>query len=96
VEELVSFNKGCYAGQEVVEMATARGRPNRQLVKFSVPGREVTAGSKLSTDNSKAAAGEVTSSVYLPQDNRSLILALVKTSELEKPLFSEGTKLSAL
>ena len=33
---LVSFNKGCYAGQELVEMATARGRPNRKLIGLAI------------------------------------------------------------
>lgn len=32
LDGLVSFTKGCYAGQEVVEMATSRGKPNRELV----------------------------------------------------------------
>jgi folate-binding protein YgfZ len=32
LERFVSFQKGCYAGQEVVEMSTARGKPPRRFV----------------------------------------------------------------
>ena len=31
LDQYVSFTKGCYSGQEVVEMATARGRPNKEM-----------------------------------------------------------------
>lgn len=51
VSRYVSFNKGCYAGQEVVEMATARGRPNRTLVKIS--------GSKISASDAITAHDEL-------------------------------------
>lgn len=34
LENFITVGKGCYAGQEVVEMATARGRPNRKLIKI--------------------------------------------------------------
>ncbi len=33
--DYVSFTKGCYAGQEVVEMSQARGRANKKLVFIS-------------------------------------------------------------
>lgn len=38
LEAYVSFKKGCYAGQEVIEMSIARGRPNRALVKIESDG----------------------------------------------------------
>jgi folate-binding protein YgfZ len=60
----VSFNKGCYAGQEVVEMATARGRPNRTLVHVRGEG-SFAAGSELllfvKNDDEMKKAGFVTS-----------------------------------
>ena len=34
LDRAISFNKGCYLGQEVVERASARGRVNRLLSGF--------------------------------------------------------------
>ena len=55
---LVSFNKGCYAGQEVVEMATARGRPNRKLIGLEFQAEDAPAiGAKIfaiETDGTKS------------------------------------------
>ena len=41
LSNVVSFSKGCYAGQEVVEMAIARGKPPRKLHLFSFSLEEV-------------------------------------------------------
>jgi len=92
----VSYNKGCYAGQEVVEMASARGRANRTFVKihgdFAPP---VNASSELSIITRKDSgeigkAGFVTS--FIPQDisneivgtNTFTALGFVKTALLEE------------
>jgi len=42
-EAAISFRKGCYLGQEVVERVTARGRVNRRLVGLEVEGRNLPA-----------------------------------------------------
>lgn len=74
----VSFNKGCYTGQEIIARMESRGRIAKQLVKLqsAVPlenGVELRAAGK--------KAGQVTSSANGPQG--PLALAYVKTALLE-------------
>jgi folate-binding protein YgfZ len=42
-EEAISFRKGCYLGQEVMERVTARGHVNRRLVGLTVDGASAPA-----------------------------------------------------
>lgn len=47
-EAAISFRKGCYLGQEVMERVTARGHVNRKLVGLAIPGSDAAiAGSHL-------------------------------------------------
>ncbi|GEM_PF-973113 len=100
VTELVSFNKGCYAGQEVVEMATARGRPNRQLLRFSANTKDLPVQALLGKElhlaegDSTTAVGQVTSIATLPE--RTRLLAFVKTSAAELNLTCNGIPLTRL
>ena len=52
----VSFSKGCYVGQEVVAMATFRGRVAWNLVRLQVAGKAPAPGARL--DPSRAAQGK--------------------------------------
>jgi len=64
LESFISLGKGCYAGQEVVEMATARGRPNRKFVQYKSTSecpKGVEIFDVVSADGSKI--GNVTSSI---------------------------------
>jgi len=74
----VSFNKGCYTGQEVIARMESRGRIAKQLVKLS-PSSPLESGVELRADGKKA--GQVTSTADGP--NGSLALAYVKTAFLE-------------
>ena len=47
LDPLLSFSKGCYVGQEVVAMATYRGRVAWNLVRLEVPGQAPQPGAKL-------------------------------------------------
>jgi len=47
LDPLLSFSKGCYVGQEVVAMATYRGRVAWNLVRLQVDGQAPAAGAKL-------------------------------------------------
>jgi tRNA-modifying protein YgfZ len=72
----VSFTKGCYIGQEIVERIRARGHVNRKLERIELEGTEaVAAGTILTVDGREA---EVTSSVFSPQAGRVVALAYVK------------------
>jgi folate-binding protein YgfZ len=66
----ISFSKGCYTGQEIVERVRSRGHVNRKRValKFSAPsGDAPTAGTKLRVGG--ADVGYVTSAVFSPGMN---------------------------
>jgi len=47
LDPLLSFEKGCYVGQEVVAMATFRGRVAWNLVRLEAPGAAPAPGTKL-------------------------------------------------
>lgn len=70
----VSFQKGCYLGQEVVCMLESRGQISRRLVRLSGPAG-LRAGSEL-LDAAGEKVGAVTSSV--DDGGRSLALGIVK------------------
>ena len=61
LDRMISFGKGCYVGQEVVAMATYRGRVAWNLVRLEVEGTAPAIGSRL--DPARGAKGRVTSAV---------------------------------
>jgi aminomethyltransferase len=73
----VSFTKGCYLGQEIVERIRAQGHVNRKLVRLRLDSI-VPAGSKLSADG--AEAGEITSSAFSPAQGNAVALAYVRAN----------------
>jgi folate-binding protein YgfZ len=76
----VSFNKGCYLGQEVVCTLESRGRLSRHLCALrGEDGAAVESGSVLTAgDNAPDAIGTVTSAVWDPQLGASRALGYVK------------------
>ncbi|HTQ06244.1 MAG TPA: glycine cleavage T C-terminal barrel domain-containing protein [Polyangiaceae bacterium] len=83
----VSWNKGCYLGQEVVFMQDARGKLKRRLVELGVEGPAPAAGTAVLTPGGEAV-GEVTSSARSSVAPGSLALARVKA-----PHFEPGARL---
>ena len=62
----VSFTKGCYLGQEIVERIRARGHVNRKLIRLELDGAQPPEGA------------EVTSSVVSPATGKTIALAYVR------------------
>jgi folate-binding protein YgfZ len=64
LQRAISFNKGCYLGQETIERATARGGLKKKLfgLRFAKP---VASGSELFLDGKEV--GRVTSAVISPR-----------------------------
>jgi folate-binding protein YgfZ len=60
LDRMLSFSKGCYVGQEVVAMATYRGRVAYNLVRMQVQGAAPAPGTRLD-----AKKGRVTSSTQV-------------------------------
>jgi tRNA-modifying protein YgfZ len=54
----ISYNKGCYIGQEVISRIKSAGKVNRRLTKFVFEGEGITGGI---TDPDGKVCGEVTS-----------------------------------
>ena len=75
----LSFNKGCYLGQEIVERIRALGHVNRKLVRLRLDSAvPAAAGTKLTVDG--ADAGEITSSVYSPVEQAAIAVAYVRAN----------------
>ncbi len=86
-KDLISFTKGCYSGQEVVEMSIARGKPNKTLVKLSSDNK-ITEKDLYLTNKKEKKCGFIQTSF-----NKSAF-AYIKSAHLEQDTFY--TKLSAL
>ncbi len=83
----LSFTKGCYIGQEIVERSRSRGHVNWKLVGAVVSApAPPTPGTKLISEGKEA--GEVTSSCASPSLGRTIALAYVRREFAEA-----GTKL---
>lgn len=75
-ETAISFSKGCYLGQEVVERVAARGHVNRQLVGVTFDGdAPPLPGARLLADGNEV--GYVTSAVRSEALARPIGLAMV-------------------
>jgi folate-binding protein YgfZ len=68
----ISYTKGCYTGQEIVERVRSRGQVNRRRVslRFLNTNQPPAAGTILTADGKEV--GAVTSSSPLPQQNDSI------------------------
>lgn len=77
IEQTISFNKGCYLGQETIARIDALGHVNQQLVRLSFSGNKIPPpGTKLISKEKEV--GLVTSSCWSPRDEVPLALAMVR------------------
>jgi folate-binding protein YgfZ len=87
LDRAVSFQKGCYPGQETVARMRYRGHPNKTLYRLAIEGKEAQSGAQI-LQNGKTV-GAVTSVVPLPVDGRVLALGyLAHSADTEGPLDS--------
>lgn len=70
----LSFTKGCYLGQEIVERIRSRGAVHREFTAFLIDGPIPAPGSKIQADEKEV--GEITSSGELPQAEGSQGVAI--------------------
>ena len=81
LEHAISFKKGCYLGQEVVERATARGHVNRKLSGLLLHGNTLPEnGTKLFHGTQEV--GWVTSAVQSPRFGHPIALGYVRHEHL--------------
>ncbi|HCA59022.1 MAG TPA: hypothetical protein DEP46_13700 [Blastocatellia bacterium] len=89
LDGLISYNKGCYIGQEIIARIHFRGHVAKQLTGLIMaePGA-ISTGSDLTSPDGKNA-GRITSATYSPQLEKHIALAFVRYDFLE-----EGTTLT--
>lgn len=89
--ELISYNKGCYIGQEIIARIHFRGHIAKQLTGLilSEPEAEATGliSQELKSPEGKAA-GKITSSTFSPKLEKTIAMAYVRYEFL-----AEGTEL---
>jgi folate-binding protein YgfZ len=73
-QRALSFTKGCYIGQEIVERIRSRGSVHRQFSGFEIDGPLPAPGTKVQADGKDA--GETTSTTYLAVENGDRAVAL--------------------
>ena len=90
----LSFTKGCYLGQEIVERIRSRGAVHRQFTAFAVEGPLPAPGEKIQAEEKES--GEVTSSAVLPLPggDRAVALGYLRRQATGKELHAGGAKLS--
>jgi len=72
----LSFTKGCYIGQEIVERIRSRGHVNRILTGLTIEGTTPPApGTKLLSDGSES--GEITSAAFSPAIGKVVALGYI-------------------
>jgi aminomethyltransferase len=89
----ISYEKGCYTGQEIVERVRSRGHANRRLTSFQfVAADPPAAGTKLLASGNAAAGevGYVTSAAFSPALQRPIGLGYVRREHA-----AIGTRLDA-
>jgi aminomethyltransferase len=88
-ERALSFTKGCYIGQEIVERIRARGSVHRALVGFEVEGPAPSSGTKVQYEGKDV--GEITSVASAPLKQKLLALGYMrKDAMLPDRTFAAG------
>jgi folate-binding protein YgfZ len=88
VEQMVSFTKGCYIGQETVARIRTYGHVNRSLIGLVISGKEIVAtGTKLFADVQEV--GRTTSCAWSPRLQQIIALGYARRGS-ETP----GTRLA--
>lgn len=85
LDGLISYNKGCYIGQEIIARIHFRGHVAKQLtgLMFTTQAETRPVGSVLETDAELTSldgknAGRITSVIYSPKLDQQIVLALVR------------------
>ena len=89
LQQMISYTKGCYIGQEVIARLTTYEKVQKRLVRLSWPtDAEVNAGAKLVLDGKQA--GIVTSAMRDPRTGKGAGLGYIR-----KVLADAGTQLTS-
>ena len=87
MDDAVSFNKGCYLGQEVIERIHSRGHVNRKLTGLVLEGDEpAQRGDRIQAQDREV--GKVTSAVFSP-----LLHCPIAMGYVQRDFLTPGTRL---
>jgi folate-binding protein YgfZ len=82
LDQAVSFQKGCYIGQEVIERVRSRGHVNRKLAGIVLAGKSpAERGDNITSDGKEI--GRITSSVFSPRLRHAIALGYAHRDYLQ-------------
>ncbi|NWF90757.1 MAG: hypothetical protein HXY50_15025 [Ignavibacteriaceae bacterium] len=90
--KLVSNNKGCYIGQEVIARLETYDKVQNHLCGFFISNGFIEEGNNLVFDENNLEAGQITSSIYSNRFKKQLGIGFVKRKYFEdgKILYARG------
>ncbi len=83
----ISYAKGCYIGQEVISRIKSAGKVNRRLMRMAIDDSTACLAGDLLIEADGKEAGQITSISPLPRDGRRTLLAYLKRSSEDRPVF---------
>ena len=86
----VSFQKGCYPGQEIVARTRYLGKLKKRMFQFVAPCGGIEPGDPIHAQGDEQSVGTVVSVATL-DNQQSQLLAVVRISALESPLSVRDT-----
>ena len=90
IDEMISYTKGCYIGQEIIARIHFRGHVAKKLTGIVAPEKsDLKSGAELNTKDGKNA-GRVTSVTISPKLHKAIGLAYIRYDHL-----ADGTELFA-
>jgi folate-binding protein YgfZ len=91
MRDAVSFTKGCYVGQEVIERSDAIGKVPRTLERIVISGVQVTLGATI-TNAQGETIGKIVSSATDEASATTYAFALLRTGvySADEQISSEG------
>ncbi len=81
--QAISFNKGCYLGQEPIARIDALGHVNRQVCRVRLETSIVPTENLLIIDEGSREIGTLTSAMIVPGENGTVALAMLRTSHFQ-------------
>jgi len=88
LERAVSFEKGCYPGQETVARMHYRGHPNKMLHRFVIEGSPPAPDTPIFQNGKQV--GKITSIAPLPVNGETLVLGYLSRSADEQEALHAG------
>lgn len=89
-ERALSFTKGCYIGQEIVERIRARGAVHRTFIGFEVEGTPPGPGTRIQSEGRDV--GELTTIAHTPLKGKRLALGFLrKEFAVQKTVLTAGS-----